>query len=254
MSESDALALECRGLTKRFGGLDAVNNVDLKIGLGERRAIIGPNGAGKTTLFTLISGEVPVTDGSIRLFERDITRMTSYRSVALGLGRTFQITNLFTTLSVLENLLIAAMGLRKMKFSMLRPLTSNLDLMQKAQKTLESIGMAEKANILIKNLSHGERRQIEIAMVLVTDPRLVLLDEPTAGLSPAESTMMTSIIKQLDPKITVLIIEHDMDVAYQVADKITVLHHGYVFIEGTQEEISNDTKVQEIYFGKEDAC
>jgi len=254
MPGSDAIALECRGLTKRFGGLDAVKNVDLKISVGERRAILGPNGAGKTTLFSLISGEIPATSGNIWLFGRKITHMPSHRRVALGLGRTFQITNLFTTLSVLENLLIASVGLKKMKFSMLRPLTSNRNLMQQALNTLESIGMAEKANELVKNLSHGEQRQIEIALVLITDPTLVLLDEPTAGLSPAESTMMTSIIKKLDPNITVLIIEHDMDVAYQVADQITVLHLGCVCMEGAQKEIRDDSKVQEIYFGKEDSC
>jgi branched-chain amino acid transport system ATP-binding protein len=254
MSESDVFALECQKLTKRFGGLDAVKEVTLSVGVGERRAIIGPNGAGKTTLFSLISGEIPVTSGRIQMFGRNITRMPSYKRVHLGLGRTFQITNLFPTLTVLENLLIAAVGLRGMKFSMFKPLTSYRGLLRHATNTLESVGMAEKANELVKNLSHGEQRQVEITLVLITNPLLVLLDEPTAGLSPAESTMMTSIIKEFDPKITVLIIEHDMDVAYQVADQITVLHQGGVFAEGTQREITNDPKVQEIYFGEEDRC
>lgn len=254
MVESGAPALECQGLTKRFGGLDAVRNVNLQVGAGERRAIIGPNGAGKTTLFNLISGETSATSGQVKIFGKDITHMPSHRRAHLGLGRTFQITNIFPTLTVIENLLVAAVGLKKMKFSMFKPLVGYRDLHERALEILASVGMAEKANESVKNLSHGEQRQIEITLVLITNPMLVLLDEPTAGLSPAESTMMTSIIKKFDPKITVLIIEHDMDVAYQVADQITVLHQGCVFVEGTQKEISNDPKVQEIYFGKEDRC
>lgn len=254
MVESGAPALECQGLTKRFGGLDAVRNVNLQVGAGERRAIIGPNGAGKTTLFNLISGETSASSGQVKIFGKDITHMPSHRRVHLGLGRTFQITNIFPTLTVIENLLVAAVGLKKMKFSMFKPLVGYRDLHERALEILASVGMAEKANESVKNLSHGEQRQIEITLVLVTNPKLVLLDEPTAGLSPAESAVMTAIIQKLDPAITVLIIEHNMDVAYQVADQITVLHQGCIFAEGNQIEISSNPKVQEVYLGEGETC
>lgn len=245
-------ALECEGLTKRFGGLVAVNGIGLRIGRGERRAIIGPNGAGKTTLFSLISGLYPITSGSVRLFGREITHMPCHRRTSLGLGRTFQITTLFPTLSVLDNLVIAAMGLGGMKFQMLRPLSTYRELYRRAEEVLERVGISGKRGETVKNLSHGEQRQIEIALALISNPAVILLDEPTAGLSPAESTMMTATLQKLDPKITILIIEHDMDVAFQVADRITVLHQGCFFAEGAPAEIRNNSRVQEIYFGTEE--
>ena len=247
-----SLALECHGLSKRFGGLDAVTKIELQIASGERRAIIGPNGAGKTTFFRLISGEFPATSGTIRLFQHDITRMPCHRRTHLGLGRTFQITNLFPTLTVLDNLVIAAMGQRGMKFSLLRPLSTYRDLYRQAEEILENVGMIDKRYTLIRNLSHGEQRQIEISLALVSKPRVLLLDEPTAGLSPAESAMMTTILKNLDSAMTILIIEHDMDVAFQVADRITVFHQGCLFTEGTPAEVRNNLRVQEIYFGAEE--
>jgi branched-chain amino acid transport system ATP-binding protein len=254
MDKEITLALECDHLTKRFGGLVAVSDINLRIEAGERRAIIGPNGAGKTTFFNLISGELPVSGGKIGIFGNDVTRMPSHRRVGLGLARTFQVTNLFPTMTVMENLLLAAMGLKGMKFSMLRPLGSYRNVHERAEQILEQVGMSERAGVVVKNLSHGEQRQIEITLAMITEPSLVLLDEPTAGLSPAESAMMTEVVKQFDPKITVLIIEHDMDVAYQVADQITVLHQGCVFAQGSQREISRNQKVQEIYFGEQAAC
>ena len=252
MKETANLALECQNLTKRFGGLEAVHAVNLGIETGERRAIIGPNGAGKTTLFRLISGEFPVTSGSIRFFGRDITSMHCHRRTYLGLGRTFQITNLFPTISVMENLIMAAMGLKRMKFSMVRPLSSYRDLYARADEILMNVGMDAKRDWIVKNLSHGEQRQIEISLALISDPKILLLDEPTAGLSPAESALMTAMLQKLDPSITILIIEHDMDVAFQIADRITVLHQGCIFAEGTKQEVRNNDRVQEIYFGTED--
>jgi branched-chain amino acid transport system ATP-binding protein len=245
-------ALECENLTKRFGGLEAVAGVNLRVDAGERRAIIGPNGAGKTTLFSLISGLYPVTSGSIRIFGRDITHLPSHRRTHLGLGRTFQITNLFPTLSVIDNLVMAAIGLKGMKFQMVRPISTYGELYERAGEVLESVGMAEKRWEVAKNLSYGEQRQIEISLALISNPVVLLLDEPTAGLSPADSAMMTEMIHGLDPKITILLIEHNMDVALQVADRITVLHQGGVFAEGSPTEIRNNTRVQEIYFGTED--
>ncbi len=246
------LALECRGLSKRFAGLEAVSNVSLQIVPGERRGIIGPNGAGKTTLFRLISGEFPVTSGTIRLFDQDVTHVPCHRRTHMGLGRTFQITNLFPTMTILDNLVIAAMGQRGMKFSMLRPLSTYPDLYQQAERVLENVGMTERRGETVKNLSHGEQRQIEISLALISNPKVLLLDEPTAGLSPAESTMMTEILKKLDPDMTILIIEHDMDVAFQVADRITVFHQGCLFAEGTPTEMRNNSRVQDIYFGAEE--
>lgn len=250
--EAVSPALECKDLTKRFGGLEAVKQVDLRVEMGERRAIIGPNGAGKTTFFSLISGLYPVTSGSILIFGQDITRLSCNQRTYLGLGRTFQITNLLPTLTVLENLVVAAMGLRGIKFSMVRPLSTYRGLYERAGEVLETVGMAEKRAEVVRNLSYGEQRQIEISMALVSHPTVLLLDEPTAGLSPAESAMMTEMIYKLDPKITILIIEHNMDVALQVAPRITVFHQGSVFAEGSAKEIRNNQRVQEIYFGSED--
>ncbi len=243
--------LECLALTKRYGGLEAVKDISLRINPGERRAIIGPNGAGKTTFFRLISGEVEVTAGSIRLFGRDCTRMPPYKRTAIGLGRTFQITNLFNTMTVMENLVMAAIGLKRLKYSVHRNLASYKEVYVHAQRILETVGMSDKRDVVITGLSYGEQRQIEIALALVSDPRILLLDEPTAGLSPADSAMMAKMIHNLDPALTILIIEHNMDVAFQVADCITVLHQGSVFAEGCQPDISNNLQVQEIYFGTE---
>ena len=244
-------ALSCQKLTKAFGGLEAVKDVDLRVTHGERRAIIGPNGAGKTTFFNLINGQYPVTSGSIELLGRNVTKLSAHKRAALGLGRTFQITNLFPTKTVIDNLVISAMGLMSTKFSMFRPLSSYGPLYDKAEGTLKSLGLLELDQVLVKNLSYGEQRQVEIAMALISQPKVLLLDEPTAGLSPAESHMMSEIIQALDPSITILIIEHDMDVALSVADTITVLHEGRVFMEGSANEVRGNAKVQEIYFGEE---
>ncbi len=252
LQEGEQLALECINLSKRFGGLDAVNKVNLQVKPGERRAILGPNGAGKTTFFRLISGEFPVSSGSIRYFGRDITHMACHRRTHLGLGRTFQITNLFPTLTVLDNLILAAMGLKKTKFSMLRPLSTYPELHQSAMELIDKVGMTDRQGEIIKNLSHGEQREIEIALALISSPRLLLLDEPTAGLSPAESAMITQTVQKLDRTITILIIEHDMDVAFSIADRITVLHQGCLFAEGSQADIQKNTSVQAIYFGTEE--
>ena len=244
-------ALSCQKLTKALGGLEAVKDVDLHVTHGERRAIIGPNGAGKTTFFNLINGQHPVTSGSIELLGRNVTKLSTHKRAALGLGRTFQITNLFPTKTVIDNLVISAMGLMSTKFSMLRPLSSYRPLYDKAEGALKSVGLLGLGGVLVKNLSYGEQRQVEIAMALINQPKVLLLDEPTAGLSPAESHMMSGIIQGLDPSITILIIEHDMDVALSVANYITVLHEGRVFMEGSANEVQGNAKVQEIYFGEE---
>jgi branched-chain amino acid transport system ATP-binding protein len=243
------LILTLADVTRTFGGLTAVNGVTLAVGAGERRAIIGPNGAGKTTLFGLISGEQLPTRGRIELFGRDITRLAPHRRAALGLTRTYQITNLFPRLSVVGNCLLAVQGLLPMKLHLHRDLRRYSGAFERAESVLGAVGLLGKAGATVRDLSHGEQRQLEIALALAGSPRLLLLDEPTAGLSPAESLMMTALLKKLDPAITLLIIEHDMDVAFQLADRITVLHHGRVVADGARDAVTANPLVQEIYLG-----
>ena len=242
-------ALELRGLSKSFGGLDAVRDVDLKIFPGDRKAIIGPNGAGKTTLFNLISGVLPATSGQVLLFGRDVTRWPSHRRTALGMARTFQITSLFPKLTVLDNVLLAIGGLRRTKFVMWRFLSSYRDPHEKARRLLESAGYWERRDVEVRQLSHGEQRQIEIVLGLASDPRILLLDEPAAGLASGESREMAAFLKRLDPDLAILLIEHDMDVVFDVVDRISVLHFGRMVEDGATSEIRSSAKVQEIYLG-----
>ena len=246
---TDGLALRLHAVSKSFGGLRAVEGVELAVRPGERRALIGPNGAGKTTLFNLIAGELPVTSGAITLFDRDVTGVAPHRRAALGLARTYQITNLFPALSVLENCLLAVQALSPVKFAMHRPLRRYGELHERARRTLAVVGLADRADARVRSLSHGEQRQLEIGLALAGAPRVLLLDEPTAGLSPAESQDMGRLLTALDPAITVLIIEHDMDIALQVARHVTVLHYGRVIADGTREEIRENPLVREIYLG-----
>jgi len=226
-----------------------VDGVDLAVQPGERRAIIGPNGAGKTTLFNLISGELGVSTGAIHLFDRDITGLPPHRRAALGLARTFQITNLFPSLSALENGLLAVQALTRTKFAMLRPLERFTRLKERALAALRAVGLEDRAATTVRNLSHGEQRQLEIALALAGQPRVLLLDEPTAGLSPGESQLMADLLRGLDPAMTVLIIEHDMDIALQIALHVTVLHYGRVIADGPREAVKADPLVREIYLG-----
>jgi len=250
-SKGSVPCLVLENLSKDFGGLRALDRVNLTVQPGERRALIGPNGAGKTTLFNLISGEYPVSEGKIIHFGKDVTGLPPYQRAALGIARTFQITNLFPNLTVLENLLLACQALERMKFVMFRPLSSYRHLADKSMNLLKEFGLWEKRDELVKNLSHGDQRQIEVALALAGQPRLLLLDEPAAGLSSAETHALTLLLKKLDPNITILLIEHDMDVAFEFAEKITVLYQGRFLAEGTKEEIKNNSTVQEIYLGAE---
>ena len=242
-------ALKLTNVAKVFGGLRAVDGVSLDVKPGERRALIGPNGAGKTTLFNLIAGALPVTLGTITLFGQDVTRIAPHRRAWLGLSRTFQISNLFPTLTVIENCLLAVQALTPARLAMHRPLRGYPALHERARQTLESVGLADKANETVKQLSHGEQRQLEIGLALAGAPRLLLLDEPTAGLSPAESRHMAQLLGTLDPAMTVLIIEHDMDIALEIATEVTVLHYGRVIVDGTRDEIRAHPMVREIYLG-----
>ena len=249
MTGSHSFALSLSNVSKAFDGLRAVDGVSLAVAPGERRAIIGPNGAGKTTLFSLISGEIKPTDGQIHLFGRDLTRLPPHRRAAMGLTRTYQITNLFPRLTVLQNSLIAVQALTPAKFHLHRALSHYSDHFAQARSVLDSVGLREKESEIVRNLSHGEQRQLEIARALAGAPKLLLLDEPTAGLSPAESHMMVALLKKLDPAITLLVIEHDMDVAFELTNRITVLHYGKVIADGVGHEVKSHSLVQEIYLG-----
>jgi len=246
---SAAFALELDRVSRHFGGLRAVDGVALTVRPGERRALIGPNGAGKTTLFNLISGALPVSSGRISLFGRDVTHAPAHHRAAHGLARTFQITNLFPDLTVRENCLLAIQAHTRSRFAMLRPVGRFSDLQTRARSILEAVGLAGIGDAVVRNLSHGEQRQLEIALALAGRPRVLLLDEPTAGLSPAESRLMAGLLARLDPAITVLMIEHDMDIALELSPHVTVLHYGCVIADGSRDEVRADPQVREIYLG-----
>ncbi len=245
------LCLVLEGLTKEFGGLTAVDNVSLKIRRGERHGIIGPNGAGKTTLFNLICGNLIPSAGRIYHFGHEMTSLPTHKRIALGISRTFQINKLFPKLTVMQNVLLAAQGLEKTKYVMYRPISSFKHLHDKAQNILQEFGMWDKREELIENLSYGEQRQIEICLALIEKPRLLLLDEPTAGLSRAETATFLTSLNRLDPEISILLIEHDMDVAFGLVENLTVLQFGGLVVSGHKEEIKANRKVQEIYLGTE---
>jgi branched-chain amino acid transport system ATP-binding protein len=248
-SSGQTPVLELKGLSKSFGGLHAVRGVTFKIMPGDRKAIIGPNGAGKTTLFNLITGIFPSSSGQGLLFGRDVTAWQSHRRTALGMARTFQITSLFPRLTVLDNVLLAIKGVQPSKFVMWRFLSSYRDVYAKANALLEQAGFADRANTEVRYLSHGEQRQLEIVLGLASNPSILLLDEPAAGLSSGESLEMTKFLTKLDRKLAILLIEHDMDVVFDVADEISVLHFGQLLESGTPEQIKQSARVQEIYLG-----
>ncbi|HEX7785555.1 MAG TPA: ABC transporter ATP-binding protein [Methylomirabilota bacterium] len=242
-------ALRLDAVSRAFGGLQAVDAVTLTVRTGERRALIGPNGAGKTTLFNLIAGALPLTSGRISLFGHDVTGAPAHRRAALGLARTFQITNLFPDLTVLENCLLAVQAHTPARFAMLRPVSQYRALRERAQATLASLALDGLGEAVVRNLSHGEQRQLEIALALAGRPRVLLLDEPTAGLSPAESRLMATLLRDLDPAITVLMIEHDMDIALELSEMVTVLHYGRIIADGPREQVKADPQVRDIYLG-----
>ncbi len=242
-------ALSTEGLSKSFGGLDAISQVSLQIEEGERRAIIGPNGAGKTTLFHLITGFLLPSSGRVRLFDRDVTNLKTHQRSGLGISRTFQVTNLFPKLTVAENILLGVQAISPARFCFYRPRGGFREILAEAERLLKQWNLWEKRDVPIKNLSYGEQRQIEVILALSTKPRLLLLDEPTAGLSAAETSHMVSIIKSLTRDITIILIEHDMDVAFEIAEKITVLYFGAVLADGTLDDIKGNPKVTEVYLG-----
>lgn len=243
--------LVVKRLSKNFGGLQALRDLSLCVQTEERRAIIGPNGAGKTTLFNLISGTLRPSAGEIHIFGRDVSRLSPHGRAALGLARTFQITNLFSNLSLFENVLLAVQALDPAKSSALRPISAYRHLERRTYELLEEWSLPAKARELIRNLSYGDQRLVELILALAGKPKLLLLDEPTSGLSPAETSIVTEVIRKLDRNMTILLIEHDMEVAFALADRVSVLNFGMLLAEGSVSEIKDDPRVKEIYLGGE---
>jgi branched-chain amino acid transport system ATP-binding protein len=247
-TDSAGPILRLQGVGRRFGGVHAVREVNLEVRPGERRAILGPNGAGKTTLFNVISGEFPPTAGSIELFGRDVTALPARKRARLGLSRTFQTSKLFLGLSVEDNLYLAVLGVLE---GHLRPVRSGKDseMRERARAMAEAVGLGGRLDQLVGELSHGEQRQLEVGMARVVEPKLMMLDEPAAGLSRAERVSLTELLLQLDPRITLILIEHDMDVALRVAEWVTMMHEGGVIAEGTPAEIRGNKLVHDLYLG-----
>ena len=246
LSTGDALVLE--GVTRTFGALKAIEDVSLSVAAGERRALIGANGAGKTTLFNAITGDFPPTAGRVRFFGEDVTAMPPHERIRMGLRRTYQSSLLFRDLTVRDNLFLAVRGVARGRYGFLRPHATHPSRLA-TDELLHRVRLEAVADQLVSSLSHGEQRQLEIGLALAGRPRLLLLDEPTAGLSPAESAAMARLLGRLDPAITVLIIEHDMDIALEVARHVTVLHYGRVIADGTRDAVRADPTVREIYLG-----
>ena len=245
--------LELEGVTRRYGGVCAVDDVSLDVAGGERHVVIGPNGAGKTTLFKLVSRLEPCSAGRISLFGRDVSRMPPHKVAHMGLARTFQITQVFPALSVLENALLAVQGPRASKFRMLRPALCQRALVDKARAVLDRVGLRGTEQRPAGELGHGRQRQLELGLALASDPKLLLLDEPAAGLSGSDRGIIRELIGGLPGDITVLLIEHDMELALGLADRVTCLHNGAKVSEGTPDEIKADERVQDIYLGRADA-
>jgi branched-chain amino acid transport system ATP-binding protein len=248
--ESAEPILLLRGVGRRFGGLHAVRDVDLDIRPEERRAILGPNGAGKTTLFNVIAGEFPPTSGRIELFGRDVTFLPARTRVGLGLTRTYQTSRLFLGLSVGDNLYLSVLGAERGHLRPVRLSGRDGRLREKAGEIAERVGLKDELGALVRNLSHGEQRQLEVGMALAGQPRLMMLDEPAAGLSRAERVKLTEMLIGLDRSITLLLIEHDMDVALTVAEYVTMMHDGRVIVEGTPAEIRANQLVHDLYLGR----
>jgi branched-chain amino acid transport system ATP-binding protein len=243
------LALEIRGLSKSFGGLPATNDVSLAVQAGERRLIIGPNGAGKTTLFNLITGDLRADAGSIRLFGEEAVRLRTDQRVHRGLARTFQIITLFPKDTLAHNVVLSLLGLAPSRWDALRPLAARRDLYERAHEVLATVGLAAAAERPLAQLSYGEKRRVEIAMALAQRPKLLLLDEPLAGLSKEERQTLQALLAAIPRDITVVMIEHDMDTALSFAERITLLHYGKVIVEGSRAEVVAHPRTREVYLG-----
>jgi branched-chain amino acid transport system ATP-binding protein len=242
----DALILE--GVTRAFGALRAIEDVSFSVAAGERRAVLGANGAGKTTLFNTITGDFPATSGRIRFFGEDITDLPPYERTRRGLRRTYQSSLLFRDLSVRDNLFLAVRGVGRGRYSFARPGVNHPSRVA-TEELLERIRLTHIADELVSSLAHGQQRQLEIGMALAGAPRLILFDEPAAGLSPAERRELVALLTAFPAHIGYVLIEHDLDIALRVVERVTIMHNGRVLKHGTPEEIENDAEVQAIYMG-----
>jgi branched-chain amino acid transport system ATP-binding protein len=247
---ADAL-LETADVTKRFGGVVASDRISLTLNRGELHAIIGPNGAGKTTLIGQLTGEIAPDAGSVRFDGADITALPVYRRSAIGLARSFQITSLFLDFTALDNVALAVQAHAGHSFRFWRDARGDHELREPARAALAGVGLAERAEMLAADLSHGERRQLEIAMALATKPRMLLLDEPMAGMGPEESARLIEILRNLKGGVTILLIEHDMDAVFALADRISVLVYGRIIASGDPAAIRADPVVRQAYLGEQ---
>jgi branched-chain amino acid transport system ATP-binding protein len=242
-------ALQVTNLRKAFGTIHALQDVSITADVGARLAILGPNGAGKTTLFNLISGLYRPSSGDISLFGKRMTRVPPHARAHMGLGRTYQITNLYSTLTVSDNIRLGILGTRAARYVVHSPVARLSSVNERSRELLKAIGLWERRDMEVRHLSYGHQRQLEIVMALASEPRVLLLDEPAAGLSVAETKRMVELIRSLDPALTLLIIEHDMDVAFELATEIVVLHNGQLLARGTREEIRANSTVRDVYLG-----
>lgn len=242
-------ALDIIGLNKAFGGLSVTQNVSLAIPPGERRLIIGPNGAGKTTLFNQISGDMRPNSGEIRLFGTDVTPLAPYQRAHLGLSRTYQIITLFTGDTLEHNVTLGLLGLRSARWQMWRSLSAYGNLATEARRTLDAVGLLHLAAHPVTEIAYGEKRRVELAMALAQKPRVLLLDEPLAGLSNTERSQVKSLIASIPRETTVIMIEHDMDTALDLAETVTLLNYGRVIVDGERDAVIADERTREVYLG-----
>lgn len=245
---NDTLALRVDNVSKHFGGLKAMRDVSLTLGIGERISVIGTNGAGKSTLFNCIAGTYRATSGRIELFGDDVTRLPAAQRARRGLARTFQTSRLFEQLTVAENVYIA-LGGNEFRGGWLRPKRSDEARWDRVSRLLDRVGLQDRGPSIVVDLSHGEQRQLELAMALALEPRILMLDEPAAGFSPAERTHLTTLLRELPGEISLLLIEHDMDIALAVATRVIVMHDGEKILEGTPQQIRESELVRKIYLG-----
>jgi branched-chain amino acid transport system ATP-binding protein len=242
--------LRLRGVGRRFGGLLAVDDVDLDVAYGERHAILGPNGAGKTTLFNVISGDLPASSGTVEMFGDDVTRVAARKRARLGLARTYQQSRMFLGLSVEDSIYLSIVGVGD---GHLRPVVlprKDRAIREQARAAARRVAIDHRLDTTVGDLSHGEHRQVGLAMALASEPKILMLDEPAAGLSRGERRLLTELLLALDPEITLILIEHDMDVALVVAERVTMMHDGRVIVEGTPDEIRANQLVHDLYLGR----
>jgi branched-chain amino acid transport system ATP-binding protein len=242
-------ALEVVNLKKAFGGLTVTHNVSLTVRPGERRLIIGPNGAGKTTLFNQISGDLRSNSGTIKLFDSDITQLPPYKRAHCGLSRTYQIITLFPGDTLEHNVTLGLLGLRPSRWQMWRPVSAYTDLAIEARRALDDVGLLHLARHPISDIAYGEKRRVELAIALAQRPRLLLLDEPLAGLSNTERCTVKSLIASISRETTVIMIEHDMDTALDLAETVTLLDYGRVIVDGARDAVIADERTREVYLG-----